>query len=122
MQLDGVRIFLVEDESLLLMLAEATLESFGAVIVATASSLGEALAEAEQVTADVAILDINLRGEMSFPTADILTGRGIPIVFVTGYANLELPAALQSVPRLTKPYDENQLVKVIRAVASVART
>jgi CheY-like chemotaxis protein len=122
MRLDGVRIFLVEDESLLLMLAEATLESFGAAIIATASSLSEALAEAERVTADVAILNINLCGEMSYPAADILTGRGIPIVFVTGYANLELPAAFQSAPRLTKPYDENRLVKIIRAVASAART
>jgi CheY-like chemotaxis protein len=120
MRLDGVRIFLVEDESLLLMLAEATLESFGAVIVATASSLGEALAEAELVTADVAILDINLRGEMSFPAADILTRRGVPIVFVTGYANLELPAVFQAVPRLTKPYDENQLVKLIHSVVKLA--
>ena len=120
MRLDGVRIFLVEDESLLLMLAEATLESFGAVIVATASSLGEALAEAELVTADVAILDINLRGEMSFPAADVLTRRGVPIVFVTGYANLELPAVFQAVPRLTKPYDENQLVKLIYSVVKLA--
>src|SRR5690348_13971716 len=122
MRLDGVRIFLVEDESLLLMLAEATLSSFGALIVATASSLGEALTEAERVAADVAILDINLGGEMSFPAADILAGRGIPIVFVTGYANLDMPAAFQSVPRLIKPYDENRLVKVIGAVAGAGRT
>jgi CheY-like chemotaxis protein len=122
MLLDGVRVFLVEDESLLLMLAEATLESFGAVIVATASSLGEALVEAERVTADIAILDINLSGEMSYPAADILARRDIPVVFVTGYANLALPTAFQAAPRLTKPYNENRLVEVIREVANVART
>jgi len=122
MLLDGVRVFLVEDESLLLMLAEATLESFGAVIVATASSLDEALVEAERVTADIAILDINLRGEMSYPAADILARRGIPVVFVTGYADLALPAGFQVAPRLTKPYNENRLVEVIREVANVART
>ncbi|PPQ27561.1 response regulator [Rhodopila globiformis] len=122
MLLDGVRVFLVEDESLLLMLAEATLESFGAVIVATASSLGEALVEAERVSADVAILDINLRGEMSYPAAEILARRGMPVVFVTGYANLAVPAAFRSALWLTKPYDENRLVEVIRAVATTART
>src|SRR4051795_11244432 len=45
--------------------------------------------------------------------------RRVPVVFVTGYANLALPAAFQAAPRLTKPYNENRLVEVIREVANV---
>lgn len=47
------------------------------------------LAQAEQAlqkqAPQIAILDVNISGELSFPVADLLNERNIPIVFVTGY-------------------------------------
>ncbi|MFL5253557.1 MAG: hypothetical protein ACJ8AI_11790 [Rhodopila sp.] len=35
---------------------------------------------------DGALLDINLRGELVYPVADVLAARGVPFVFITGNA------------------------------------
>ena len=40
----------------------------------------------ETTLADIAILDVNLKGEKVFPAAELLIRRGVPIVFTTGYA------------------------------------
>jgi hypothetical protein len=35
--------------------------------------------------ADVAVLDVNLSGQKSFPIADALVARSVPFAFSTGY-------------------------------------
>jgi len=53
-------------------------------IVGPASNV--ALALVNQGGFDIAILDINLHNEFSYPVADLLVERGIPFVFTTRYA------------------------------------
>ncbi len=52
---------------------------------------------------DLAILDINLRGEVVYPIADALLTRGVRIAFVTGYGRSILPARFAGIPCLEKP-------------------
>jgi hypothetical protein len=57
---------------------------------ALASALSPGVTDAldlitQEAKIDDAILDINLRGEMVFPAADLLAQRGGPFVFTTGY-------------------------------------
>ena len=86
------------------------LEGAGADI-AVATNLHEAMAFTDR-DLGAAVLDINLEGEMSYPVAESLIARGIPIVFVTGYdATRFLPRHLQGVSVLQKPIDGAALVR-----------
>ena len=64
---------------------------------------------AESAPIDLAILDINLAGEVSFPAALVLRRRGIPFVFSSGYGDEDLPEAWRDQKILQKPYDTRQL-------------
>jgi hypothetical protein len=40
------------------------------------------------------VLDVNLKGQKSYPIADALAARGVPFVFSTGYNKDSLPKEL----------------------------
>ena len=58
---------------------------------------------------NAAILDVNLDGQEIYPVADILTERGLPFVFVTGYGERSLPEPYRGRPALQKPFQAEQL-------------
>ena len=68
-ELSGLRVLVVEDELAIAMLVELALEEQQCIIVGPYGSLDEALCAARTATVDVALLDINLAGEMVFPAA-----------------------------------------------------
>lgn len=86
----GRRILVAEDEPLVALELEATLRGLGCEVLGPAATLEEALrlATAPSERIDAAVLDINLAGRASFPAADALAKRGVPIVFATGYGDL----------------------------------
>lgn len=51
----------------------------------------------------LAILDINLQGEMAWPVADLLREMDIPFLFATGYDVKAIPPAYADVPLAEKP-------------------
>lgn len=117
--LTGTQVLVVEDEAMIAMMLEDFLESFGCVVVANASRLEEALTKAADVQADVAMLDVNLAGKLSYPVADILRNRNIPVLFVTGYGTVGLPEHLKGVPVLGKPFVAEKLARMLEmALAS----
>jgi CheY-like chemotaxis protein len=81
----SLRILVVEDEMLVAMVAEAMLTGLGHTVVGPAMRLEEALDLARSAELDVAMLDVNLGRDKSFPAADVLRERGIPFYFATGY-------------------------------------
>ena len=111
--LAGRRVLVVEDESMVTMLLLDLLNEIGCEVAGTASRLGEAMNKALTLAFDVAILDVNLNGEMSFPLANALLARGRPLVFATGYGATSLPTNLQSVPILQKPFLREELVRAL---------
>ncbi|MSO81175.1 MAG: response regulator [Alphaproteobacteria bacterium] len=58
---------------------------------------------------DVALLYINLNGAPSYLVADLLAEEGVPFIIATAYAGLVLPPRLQTVPRLRKPFEAEDL-------------
>jgi CheY-like chemotaxis protein len=110
------RIFVVEDEFLIRMLLEEMLDDLGYTIAATAARIDEAAELARTIECDLAVLDVNLEGHAVYPIADILQGRGLPFVFVTGYGEQGLPEAYRDCPTLQKPFQIEDLGRALAAV------
>jgi two-component sensor histidine kinase/CheY-like chemotaxis protein len=111
---DRKRILIVEDESIVAMDLEDIVDSLGYAVFATVSSLTAGLDALEAGTPDLAIVDMNLAGHSSRPIAEALSDRGVPVIFATGYTEVgDLPPALVSAPRLTKPISEIELRQAI---------
>lgn len=101
---------LVEDNVIIAMEAEQMLLGLGFDNVVTASSVGAAARAMEKTDFAFALLDINLGGETSMPTADALREKGVPYLFASGYGEgAELPDAHKDVPVVTKPYSADLL-------------
>lgn len=109
--LDGLRVLLVEDEMLVCMDLEDMLAEFGCIVVGPAARVNQALDIIEREPFDVAVLDVNLGSERSYPIAERLSARGVPFLLSTGYADVE--PAYKDRPRLQKPFSEQQLAKAL---------
>jgi CheY-like chemotaxis protein len=103
-QLKGVRILVVEDETMLFFLAEDMLLELGCAEVSHASRVSEALTLLDKARPDVAMLDVNLAGQPAYPVAERLAAANIPFVFATGYGIEGIPAQWASRPIVQKPF------------------
>jgi CheY-like chemotaxis protein len=100
----GRRVLLVEDEPIVAWLLKDMLVDFGCSVVGPAADVNQALAMIDAESIDVAVLDVNLRGQMSYPIADVLVARGVPFVFSTGYDQDRLLDGYRTFPALQKPF------------------
>jgi CheY-like chemotaxis protein len=105
----GRRVFVVEDEPMIRLLLDEMLSDLGYTMAAEAGRLDEALAVAKQGEFDVAILDVNLDGQPVTPVVDVLVERGVPFVFVSGYARRGIPEGHSRAPLLQKPFSPKVL-------------
>lgn len=110
--LSGLRILVVEDEPLIALGLETLLQSYGCQVVGPAFDLPQATGLSREQAIDGALLDVNIAGEKVFPVADILTQRGIPFCFVTGYGAGGLRDCDHGRPMLQKPYTPDSLLKI----------
>lgn len=114
-----LRILIVEDEMLVAMNIEDMLLDLGHEVAGLASRLEPALSLAREGEFDLAMLDVNLAGETSFPVAHILAGRGIPFLFATGYGVKGVAEEYRGRPVLQKPFHARDLDLALRqSVAS----
>jgi len=90
-------------------LLEDMLTELGCAVVGPASSVNQALAMIDAEDIDVAVLDVNLNGQMSYPIADALVARGVPFLFSTGYAKDTLLDGYRIFPVLQKPFHRSIL-------------
>lgn len=110
----GMQVFVVEDEAMLAMLLEDMLAELGCILVGSAGSVGQALSKiAEGPAIDVAILDVNLGGETVFPVAEALRARRVPFVFSTGFGSCDLTERYPGAFLLTKPYPPEALAAML---------
>jgi CheY-like chemotaxis protein len=73
---------------------------------------------AREAKIDVAILDLNLAGVLTYPVARLLQERGIPFIFATGYGSSGLMEDFQRSPTLQKPFGHNDLEQALSAELS----
>ena len=114
MILTGTRVLVVDDEAMIVMLVEAFLADLDCEVAGTALFLRDAVEKARSFPIDVAILDINLAGELSYPAAEVLQARGIPFVFATGYSVADVPIGLRAAQMLAKPFQRDELATALR--------
>jgi CheY-like chemotaxis protein len=86
--------------------------------VGPAPGVSEAVSLITSHAIDVAVLDINLGDENSYPIASELERRDIPFVFVTGYSSGDLPSQFASRPLLAKPVEELKVLAVLSALSA----
>ena len=107
---EGRRVLVVEDEYLLAEDFREELEQQGALVMGPLATVADALELLRSGPApDMAILDINLGGEMAYPVADALRAQDIPFIFATGYNSWSIPEAYKDVPRAEKPVELKQV-------------
>jgi CheY-like chemotaxis protein len=113
-------IFLVEDEALIRMMLAEMVEELGYRVVAEAGDMVAGQALAETAIFDLAILDINIAGDMITPVAEIIDRRGLPFIFVSGYGPRGRPEAFRGRPALPKPLLISKLGETIDAILTTA--
>lgn len=112
----GIKVLIVEDEGFVALMIEDMLQDFGCEIVASVARLTEAKGIATTAEIDLAVLDVNLGGQPSFPIAEILRDRGVPFVFSTGYGQDGLSQEFADVPLIAKPFSATELQQTIALV------
>ena len=118
--LADMSVFVVEDESLVLMNLEDMLAELGCRLVGPALRLDQAQAMLEAVAAaDIAVLDVNIGGHVIFPFAEQLKARGVPLVLATGYGRDGLPEEWQTATVLGKPYTFEDLAKALMTARGI---
>jgi DNA-binding response OmpR family regulator len=111
------RILIVEDEYFIAEDIAHALRQGGARVVGPTGDPDEAMRLLSGERIDVAVLDVNLHGEMVYPIAAELRSRGVPFMFATGYDQTHIPADYADVPRAAKPLNWRMLVQSISALA-----
>jgi DNA-binding NtrC family response regulator len=122
--LDGKRILLVEDDSLIVETVRDMVEEVGGELAASAPTISEARRLVKSgATFDVALIDVNLADGEATPLLEGLQARGIPVVVYTGGV---VPAALQErhpgLRVLRKPVIRARLIAELRAAAGRVAT
>ena len=108
--ISGLSVFVIEDESLVLVNLEDMLGELGCTLVGPAMRLDQAEGLLEQAaTADIAVLDVNIGGKPVFPFAEKLAAKGVPLVLATGYGRDGLPEEWRKMTVLAKPYTFDDL-------------
>jgi len=116
-RLSGKRVLIVEDEALLALQTTELLSSAGASVIGPFGGLAEASTAARREAIDIAVLDMNLSGQMVFPLAEELLQRRTPILFLTGYDVPDVPERLRAVPHMSKPFDPADLLRCVEEIA-----
>lgn len=109
-------VLVVEDEPLVAMLLVDFLEELGCTVAAQASSVAEGLKRSNDTVFDIAILDVNLRGQPVWPVADALERQGRRFVLASGYDGNQTQSRYPDAAILAKPYDLQRLRQAIEAV------
>jgi CheY-like chemotaxis protein len=114
--LNGLRILLVEDSWHVARAMQRLLQLLGADVVGPAATTAEAERLISEHAPDVALVDVNLRGgELAYGMIDRLHDRGIRVVVMSGYADVPL-ARGKAAAILEKPVDEAQLITILRSL------
>lgn len=118
----GCNVLLVEDEIMIRMMVADMLGELGHSVAAETGEIGEAIELAQTVQFDLAILDVNLNGELISPVAEALKTRARPFIFATGYGSSGLPKGYEGYPTLQKPFQIEMLGSTILAALKSNRS
>jgi DNA-binding response OmpR family regulator len=119
--LAGKCILIVEDEIIVALDLADKITADGAKVVGPVSTANAALDVIANTELDGVILDVNLRGEMAFPVADVLADRHIPFVFMTALDAGDIPSRHANVCRVQKPVSTEVICGALEATIFAAQ-
>ena len=91
--LQGLRVLVAEDSWQVADALKLSLEHIGMVVAGPVATPSEARNLAAEHDPDLAIVDVNLTGEMAYDLMDWLHDRGTPVIVISGYE--DLPGSLE---------------------------
>ncbi len=111
------QVLLVEDSWHVASAISAVLEGLSLSTLGPASSLTRAHALLDDSIPAIAIVDLNIKGQMSYPLIERLLEKGVPVVVVSGYTN---PDSLDDriAASLGKPIDAASLIAALKPLLS----
>lgn len=112
-RLTGLRVMIVEDELLVAMLIEDSLVDEGCIIIGPFSNVAAAMDAIGTASIDVAVLDVNLRGEKVYPVALRLAQQGTPFLLLSGYGEEAIPPEHPEWEAFSKPFRAGELVAAL---------
>ncbi|MGB7295912.1 MAG: response regulator [Candidatus Aminicenantales bacterium] len=121
--MDKIRILIVEDEIIVARDTENMLMNFGYEVLGIAGSGEEAISLTAEISPDVILMDIRLRGDMDGIEAAgrIRELHGIPVIFVTAHADeksLQRAKLAGPIGYLLKPFEEKELRMTLETAIS----
>ena len=116
--LPGLRVLIVDDEWLVAAYLETILIDAGCKIVGPVNTVAAALQQIETNSFDVAMLDVNLHGEIIWPVVEALAIVGTPFVLTTGYELREIRPRYRQLVYCQKPYRAPQVLAAIERARS----
>lgn len=112
-EINGQSILVIEDDYMIADDLRIGLEEAGASVVGPAPSIETALRLLAETPVDLAVLDIDLRGDKAFAVADALKARGVHFVFATGYDQSFIPEPHASSPHVEKPVNVDEIIAAL---------
>ena len=113
MQPTGKRLLVLEDEFMIATRIADILEDAGYDVIGPVIDVAAAMHAIAVDRVEGALLDLNLRGDTSLTMADAIAKRGVPILFVTGYAREVLTGRWQNALHLEKPFTDRELLDAV---------
>ncbi|MDG1051278.1 MAG: response regulator [Planctomycetota bacterium] len=112
-------VLVVEDNPVLAEAIKFALGTFGWTVVGPFATNDAAMAAVSAETFGTALLDLDLGGTLSTPTAQLLRERGVPFLFMTGHdASTAIPEGFHDQNCLVKPVEPEQLIEALEALIS----
>ena len=106
------RVMIVEDDPVVAMVVEDTLQGMGLETLVNLSLL-DALTELEASDIDAALIDMGLRGESARPIVLALIAREIPFVVMSGTDQPKLTAEFPQIRIVLKPLSVQSLEQIV---------
>jgi len=107
-----------EDQALIGMALETTLDDAGIVVAGPFSSCREALAWVESHTPELAIIDYKLKDGPCTELVRALVSRSVPVIIYSGYPHgQDVPPDLCGLTWLEKPTASSDLLAAVAQVA-----
>lgn len=111
--LKGARVLVVEDAWHVANALKGLLTDLGMEVAGPAATLAEAERLVAAQMPEVAVIDVNLRGEMAYGLIQRLIEAAVPVIVISGYAVLP-GLAKQTAAVLQKPFNGPELVAALR--------
>jgi CheY-like chemotaxis protein len=112
--LKGVRVLVADDQWHAAIALKSLLEAEGMAVTGPAATPADALPLAIDPKPDLAVIDLNLRGEMAYALIDQLHDQGIRIVVASGYAVMPVDMVAHV---LQKPFNGPEMAALRRAIS-----